>query len=335
MYITTSKTQTTDYIMAQSKILITGALGFLGNCFVRILSYGKSKYSFAGIDKANNVSSLHNAYVSDKFRFHIGDITDKHCLDRIFTLEKPDYVIHTASISEHNAEPKVETSQLLENNIIGTQNVIDVCIKHQVKRLVFISNEDVYYGADNTKGPMLETTNLNPITIDGIIKLSQELLIKAAGNISGLNYNIIRPCSIYGYRQPANQFIPKVIGCIMNKRNIFLNGSGGVIREWIYITDVCNGIVKLMESKECNDIWNITANQDISNIELIQKICNLMGGGWDLVKDEVLYKDANEQASISMSADKIKGLGWTRNISIPDGLANTIQWYQRNAYMLK
>lgn len=321
--------------MSQSKILITGAFGFLGSCFVRILSYGKPKYSFTGIDKANHASSLHNAYVSDKFRPHIGDVIDKHCLDRIFAFERPDYVIHTSSISQHNAEPKVETSELLENNIIGTQNVIDACIKHQVKRLIFISSEDVYYGADNTKGKLTETANLNPITMDGIMKFSQELLIKAAGNISGLNYNIIRPCSIYGYRQPANQFIPKVIGCIMNKRNIFLNGSGSVIREWIYITDVCNGIVKLLESKECNEVWNITANQDITNIELIQKICNLMDGGWDLIKDEVLYKDANEQVSVSMNADKIKGLGWTRNISIPDGLEASVSWYQKNAYFLK
>jgi dTDP-glucose 4,6-dehydratase len=319
--------------MSQNKILITGALGFLGSNFVRINSYGKAKYDLTGIDRANDLSSLNNAYISPKFRFHIGDITDKHCLDRIFAFEKPDFVLHTASISEHDIANKTDAVGLLQNNIVGTQNIIDACDKYQIKRLIFISSDEIYCGPDKVER-IAENANLNPNTLNGINKLTQELIIKAAHTISGLPYNIIRPCSLYGHRQRVNQLIPKVISCIMNKQNIFLNGSSGAIREWIYVSDVCDGITRLLEGNAVNQTWNITANHDISNIELIQKICNLMGGGHDLVKEEVLYKE-NGCAEVSMNAEKIKTIGWSHNVNLSEGLISTVDWYQRNKFFLK
>jgi dTDP-glucose 4,6-dehydratase len=308
-------------------------LGFLGSNYVRINTYGKAKYDLIGIDRANDLSSLNNAYISPKFRFHIGDITDKHCLDRIFAFEKPDYVLHTASISEHDIANKADTVELLQNNIIGTQNIINACDKHQIKRLVFISSDEIYCSTEKTNR-ITEDASLNPNTLNGINKLTQELLIKAAHTISGLPYNIVRPCSLYGHRQRVNHLIPKVISCIMNKQNIFLNGSSGVIREWIYVSDVCNGISRLIEGDAVNQTWNITANHDISNIELIQKVCNLMGGGHDLVKEEVLYKE-NGCAEVSMNADKIRAIGWSPNVKLSEGLMNTVEWYRENAFFLK
>jgi len=324
----------------KQKILVTGALGFLASNFIRKFTYENAPYIFVGVDKATTPAALNNGYIHRDFKFHIADLLDKHCIDRIFTYERPDIILHTASIDEFDAHIGKDVVGALQNNIIGTQNIIDICANHKIKRLVFTSSEDVYAGTNpnSDEGKVKQTTeiaDINPITYNGISKVSQELLIKASANIHGLNYNIGRFCSLYGQRQAPNNFIPKIINCILNNSFIFLNGEGGAIKDWIYVSDACNALMTLIETKESGQIFNITTNQDISNIELIQKICKLLGRGMDLVKEEVLYQNNSKTDTISMDAGKIKALGWTSKIALPAGLEQVCIWYSKNQFFLK
>lgn len=315
------------------KVLITGTCGFIFSNFIRrVVKYDKQPYEFVSIDKvAGNANTV---YANKNHAFHIADLRDQHIVDKIFQFEQPDIVIHGA------AESFVDYSlwdpnSFVTSNVLGTQVVINACVRHNVERLIYISTDEVYGQLTSESDPAWkEDAPLDPRNPYSASKAAGELMVKAAHQSHGLIYNITRSSNNYGPRQTSEKLIPKAIKCIMENKQIPIYGQGLQIRDWTHVYDNCDAIVTVLNNGKPNEIYNISANQEYPNIEVIQKICNAMGGGHELI---TFIEDPRKGHDFRYSVDssKIKELGWKPTYKFKEGIVETVEWYKLNQYFLR
>jgi dTDP-glucose 4,6-dehydratase len=268
--------------MSKTKILITGTCGFIFGNYVRKLVWDKKPYDVVSVDRVT-ANALNSMYLNTSHIFYPSDITDEHIMGIIFQREQPEIVIHGA------AETFVDTSlkdpnSFVKSNVLGTQVIINCCVKYGVKKLIYISTDEVYGQLTDEKSPAwTETSPLDPRNPYSASKASGELLVRAAHATYGLIYNITRSSNNYGPRQLPEKLLPKAIKCILEGTKIPIYGQGTQIRDWTYVADNCTAINTILEKGEPNEVYNISAHQEFTNLEVIQAVCNAMGSGWDLI----------------------------------------------------
>ena len=311
--------------MNKKKVLITGSCGFLMGNFIRKAIYEKLPYNFVSIDRVSN-GALNNIYWNKNHTFYIGDVTDQHFIDIAFHFERPDIVIHSA-------EESFDKQNIINTNVNGTQNIINSCIKHNVEKLIYVSTDKVYGQLNNEKEtPWIEETNINTNSLYACSKAAGEMLITTANKSNNLNYNILRLSNNYGPRQNTNKFIPNVIKNILNNEQIKVYDSGLNIRTWTHIFDTCSAISKILELGKNNEIYNISSNYEFSNLEIVQKVCNIMEKGHDLIS--FIPSPSRQDFRRALNNEKLKSLGWEPQIKFKDGLEQTIEWYQLNQWFI-
>lgn len=313
-----------------SKILVTGSGGFIFGNFIRQVFYSKKPYHISSIDMVRESHIIHNIYVNSDHQFHIVDIKDPHILHVVFQKERPDIVIHGAAESCVDKSVK-NTLPFTTNNIVGTQNVIDECIKSKAK-LIYISTDEVYGPLTPKQDPWNEQAVLNPKNLYSATKASGELLVKAAAAVHGLSYNIVRGSSCYGPWQYKDKFIPGIISSILNRKDINIYGSGAQMRDWIHVFDMCKAIFHIIDSGVENETYNVTAKQEFMNLEVAQIVCNALGEGHDLIKH--VEDKPGHDFRYATTNDKIKSIGWSPDFKFRDGIKETCQWYVTNKYVL-
>jgi dTDP-glucose 4,6-dehydratase len=316
-----------------SKILITGTVGFIFSNFIRRAIYEKQPHQFVSIDRvAGNANAL---YFHKNHSFHIADIRDQHIIDKIFQFEQPDIVIHGAAES-HVDYSLTDPNSFVTSNVLGTQTIINSCVKHKIRKLIYISTDEVYGQLNNEdEASWPEDAPLNPRSPYAATKAAGELLVKAAYQAYGLKYNITRCSNNYGPRQTTEKLLPKTIKSILNDQPIIVYGQGLQIRDWTHVFDNCTAINTIINSGEDNQVYNISANQECTNIELIQKVCNIIGKGHNLVKFIDDPRGNAHDFRYSVDCSKLKKLGWKPEIKLSDGLLHTVEWYNNNKWMIK
>lgn len=316
------------------KVLITGTGGFIFSNFVRKVLRTNKEYKFVSVDKITNSSILNNLYIHNSHTFYIGDIADSHFMNVLFEYEKPDMVIHGAAETFVDDSLK-DPDKFVQNNVMGTQVVINMCAKWGVQKLIYISTDEVYGQlSSEADAAWTEQDRLNPRNPYSASKAAGELIVQAAGVSYGLNYNITRSSNNYGPRQNPEKLIPKAIQCIQNGTKIPIYGQGLQIRDWTYVDDNCYGILTVLKEGKPGEVYNISANQEFPNVEVIQSVCNAMGKGHELM---TFIEDPRKGHDFRYSLDcsKIKALGWKPNWKFKDGIIETVDWYQKNSWFLR
>jgi dTDP-glucose 4,6-dehydratase len=313
------------------KILCTGSTGFIISNFVRRVFLEKAPYSVVSLDRVSDDPSA--VYINKGHNFYIADIRDQHIIDIIFDNEKPDIVIHGAAQSAVD-KSLIEPNEFITNNVLGTQIIINACLKYKVKKLIYLSSDEIYGHLTNENDlPWTEENPLNPRNPYSASKASGELLVKAAHHSHGLIYNITRSCNNYGPRQTTDKLIPRIIKCILNDQKIPVYGQGLQMRDWLHVFDNCAALLTILKSGEPNQIYNISANQEYTNIEVVQAICNAMGKGHNLI--DFVKDRPGHDFRYAVNCDKLKALGWKSSIKFKPGINDTIEWYKINSYALK
>jgi dTDP-glucose 4,6-dehydratase len=319
--------------MSKTKILITGTCGFIFGNYVRKLVWDKKPYDVVSVDRVT-ANALNSMYLNTSHIFYPSDITDEHIMGIIFQREQPEIVIHGA------AETFVDTSlkdpnSFVKSNVLGTQVIINCCVKYGVKKLIYISTDEVYGQLTDEKSPAwTETSPLDPRNPYSASKASGELLVRAAHATYGLIYNITRSSNNYGPRQLPEKLLPKAIKCILEGTKIPIYGQGTQIRDWTYVADNCTAINAILEKGEPNEVYNISAHQEFTNLEVIQAVCNAMGEGHSLIS---FIEDPRPGHDFRYSVDtsKLQSLGWKPSYKFKDGLLETTNWYKMNQWFLK
>jgi dTDP-glucose 4,6-dehydratase len=312
------------------KILITGTAGFIFSNFIRKVI--DIDYEFVSIDKCVQQHNLESIFNHQKHKFYLGDIADMHFVSNVFKLEKPDYVIHGAAESFVDDAIKNALS-FTYSNVLGTQNMVDDCLAHNVKKMVYISTDEVYGHLESTLDvPWTEEFFPRPRNPYSATKYAGECIVYAAHETHGLTYNITRTCNNYGPNQPPRNLIPKVITCLRDNMPIPVHGSGSNIREWLYVDDNVDAIMKVLENGKDSEIYNIGSGVELTNMEMIDEISRRMNARPNI---NYVKNRPGHDYRYSINCDKIKELGWKPNYTFNQGLDKTIQWYLDNTERFK
>jgi dTDP-glucose 4,6-dehydratase len=212
-------------------------------------------------------------------------------------------------------------------NVLGVQNLLDAAKNASVQTFIQISTDEVYGSIENGSWP--ETDPLLPNSPYAASKASGDLLARSYYKTHGMDIRITRCSNNYGPNQFPEKVIPLFVTNLLENKKIPVYGSGLNIRDWLHVDDHCSGIHSvLMKGKE-GEIYNIGGGLELTNLELTEKILNMM----DKSDSEIQYVQDRKGHDLRYSVDWSKAqneIGYSPKIKFQDGLLETIKWYQEN-----
>ena len=308
------------------KLLITGGLGFIGSNFILKLLNETEEFDIVNVDAElygadqKNLDSIKN---HEKYEFVKGNITNKKLMEEL--ISKCDAVVNFAAESFvdrsiSNADP------FLVSNIRGTFTILDI-IRKQKKRMIQISTDEVF--GSLSKGSASEQAKFNPSSPYAATKAAAELLIKSFSVTYDSDVVITRCTNNYGPRQFPEKLIPKTIILAKQGRNIPIYGNGKNLRDWIFVNEHCDAVYEILMKGKSGQTYNISANNEISNMEIVNDILEIMGKSNDLI--EFVEDRPGHDQRYSLDSSKINNeLGWSTKINFEEGIRKTIEWYEKN-----
>lgn len=304
-------------------ILVTGGAGFIGSNFLHFL-VNRVDEEIICIDKLTYAADWHN--VPDQIKFYTIDVASKDACDYVFSQHKITTVFHFAAES-HVDNSIQDCSQFIHSNINGTVNLLNVSLKCELDKFVHISTDEVYGSIE--KGSFTETSQYNPRNPYSASKASSDHFVMAYHNTYGLPVNIINCSNNYGPRQYKEKLIPKVITNLLLDKKVPVYGDGLQVRDWLYVQDHCSALMKVWRDGVVGEKYNIGGQCEITNIDLVKKIINLMSKKQNMI--EYVKDRPGHDRRYSTNISKIQNnLYWSPMYSLDYGLQKTIEWYERN-----
>jgi dTDP-glucose 4,6-dehydratase len=304
-------------------ILVTGGAGFIGSNFLQHLKIVTDE-EIVCVDKLTYAGKRNN--VPSKAKLYVADIAGEDAIETIFERHDIKTVFHFAAESHVDNSIK-DCSEFIRTNIVGTVNLLNASLKHNVEKFMHISTDEVYGSIEN--GSFTEKTNYDPRNPYSASKASSDHFVRAFHNTYGLPTVITNCSNNYGPRQHKEKLIPQTILNLLNDKKIPVYGDGKQIRDWLYVQDHCEALIEVWKHGVVGEKYNIGGECEVQNIDLIKKIISLMG------KDESMIEYVKDRPGhdrrYSTDISKItKDLNWKPRFDIDDGLTKTIEWYERH-----
>ena len=311
-------------------VIVAGGAGFIGSNFIFYLLSAYPDCRVVCLDKltyAGNLSTLAPVMGNRNFRFCRIDICDRDSVYGIFEEEKPDAAVNFAA--ESHVDRSIETPEVfLRTNIIGTSVLMDACRKYGSVRFHQVSTDEVYGDLPLDRPGMLfsETSPIRTSSPYSASKAGADLLVQAYSRTYGLPTTISRCSNNYGPYQYPEKLIPlMIINCLCG-RSLPVYGRGLNVRDWIYVEDHCRAIDLVIRKGRIGEIYNIGANTERRNIDVVKTIVRTLG------KDESLIKHVEDRKGhdlrYAIDSTKIRSeLGWSPETRFNDGIIKTVSWY--------
>jgi dTDP-glucose 4,6-dehydratase len=273
---------------------------------------------------AGNLNNLNEVIDSEKFIFIKGDICDSEI---VHDATKGIDVIVNFAAESHVDRSITNPNQFLRTNVLGTQNLLNAAVKNKVAKFIQISTDEVY-GSIN-EGSWTEHWPLSPNSPYSASKASADLLVISYYKTFGLDTRITRCSNNYGPYQFPEKVIPLFVTNLLRNKDLPMYGNGKNIRDWIHVDDHCAGIEKTIELGKPGEVYNFGGGNEITNIDLANKILTYFNLSSDKIK--FIEDRKGHDFRYSVSFDKsINDLGWKPYKNFMDGLLETIEWYKNN-----
>ncbi|MEV4756611.1 dTDP-glucose 4,6-dehydratase [Micromonospora sp. NPDC049559] len=311
------------------RILVTGGAGFIGSHFARCLLDGR----YAGLENchvtvvdkltyASNRDNLPPAH--PRLSMIVGDVCDSRLLSEV--VPGHDAVVHFAAES-HVDRSVDDPARFFETNVIGTQRLLDQCVRAAVGRVVHVSTDEVY-GSIPT-GSWTEECPLEANSPYAASKAASDCVARAYWRTYRLDLSITRCANNYGPFQHIEKVVPRFVTSLLTGREITLHGDGSAIREWLHVDDHCRAVALVLGKGRAGEVYNIGGDTEMTNRSLAQAILALHGSGWDRVRYVADRKVQDRRYSLDYR--KIQNeLGFAPQIPFSEGLADTFRWYREN-----
>ena len=309
------------------RILVTGAAGFIGSNFVRHLLV-TTDYHITIVDSltyAGNESTMIDLLSSSRVTFIRTDICDPVAL--MSAMKGHHLVVHFAAES-HVDRSIADSAAFFQTNCFGTNVVMDTARKCEVERVVHIGTDEVYGSVEF--GSSLETDPLDPRSPYSASKAGSDLIASAYFHTYGLPVMITRCTNNFGPFQYPEKAIPLFTTNLMRGERIPLYGDGLHQRDWLFVDDHCAGVSVVLDRGQPGEIYNIGAGNETRNVDLVRMLLEILDLGEDRI--EFVEDRPGHDRRYSVNTSKITALGWSRKYSIADSLAETVSWYEKNAW---
>ncbi|MDO9536409.1 MAG: dTDP-glucose 4,6-dehydratase [Bacillota bacterium] len=320
--------------MVLKKVLVTGGAGFIGSNFLRHMVLRYPEVTFVNLDKltyAADLSNLKEISKRQNYFFIWGDISDKETVNRVMR-DGVDAIVNFAAES-HVDKSIADPNNFIHTNIQGCFNLLEWARKLKIKKFLQVSTDEVY-GALGVEGYFTENSPLSPNNPYSASKAAADCLVRAYHKTYGLNVNITRSSNNYGPHQYSEKFIPNVIYSAMRDEPVPIYGDGQQIRDWIYVLDHCRALELVLLKGKPGAVYNIGAEEEITNLELAGSILHLMGKSASLIN--FISDRLGHDRRYAVNADKIKAeLSWQPENVLEVALQKTVEWYLKKAQSLE
>ena len=319
-----------------NKIVVTGGLGFIGSNLIDLLI--KKGFFVINIDKVSYASNFYNSLNfknSKNYRFLKLNINNKNKLIKIFNKYRPIGVFNLAA--ETHVDRSIDSPEkFISSNILGTFNLLEAFKKFTKKnkksKLVHISTDEVY--GDILKGRTKENYPYSPSSPYAASKASSDHIVFSYIKTFGIKAIITNCSNNYGPRQHPEKLIPKMIYNIINNKPLPIYGNGKNSREWIFVKDHCEALIKVFNSGKIGETYNIGSNKNLNNIEICKKLLTIAKKNIKIgkkVKIKFVKDRPGHDKRYALNSSKlIKKLKWKSKTNFIDGINATFNWYLNN-----
>jgi dTDP-glucose 4,6-dehydratase len=311
-------------------IIVTGGLGFIGSNLINILN--KKNYFIINIDKVSYSSNFKNISNNIKnYKFYKQDINNQNVIKKILNKYNPSLIFNVAA--ETHVDRSIDgPKEFIKSNILGVFNLLEAIRVYKKKiKLIHVSTDEVYGDIRKNKKSK-EIDAYNPSSPYAASKASSDLIIKSYIRTYKLPAIITNCCNNFGPNQYPEKLIPTIIYKIINKEPIPIYGKGGNIREWIYVKDHCNALIKIAEKGTIGENYNIGSEVILNNIQIANKIISIFKKITDSknIKSKILFvKDRpGHDLRYCLDSSKIRNkLKWRCKSNFDEKVNETIIWY--------
>jgi dTDP-glucose 4,6-dehydratase len=319
-------------------VYVTGCLGFIGAYLTEACL--DLNWKVIGVDKLTYASRIENKtkfekkYGTNNFKFIQSDIND---LDFLYDC---DYIINAAA-ETHVDNSIISSDDFIHSNINGVKHLLDIIrskSKFKMPTLLHFSTDEVY--GDIQAGSHTESDLLKPSNPYSATKAAADMLVIAWGRTFKMPYIIVRPTNNYGTGQYTEKLIPKACKSISLGKKIPLHNNGTPKRVWLHAKDTTNAIITIINNNEngqcLNEIYNIGGNIELPNIDVVQKIHQLMifpneqSNNWKEEICDFSYMRSGQDVRYSLDDSKLRRLGWNNKHQFDEELPSIIEFYKNN-----
>jgi len=325
--------------MLSKNIIVTGGLGFIGSNLIELLL--QKKFNILNIDKVTYSSNFYNVknfkFVKN-YKFIKCDIGDKKIKNIIFKF-KPKCIFNLAA-ETHVDRSIDDPKKFIETNIIGVFNLLENFKEYSKKynsKLIHISTDEVF--GDILKGRSSEKYPYKPSSPYAASKAAADHLINSYIRTYKLPVIVTNCSNNYGPRQHPEKLIPKLIYNILNNKPLPIYGKGTNSREWIYVKDHCEALLRISQKGKIGQFYNIGSNNNLSNIEVCKNILSVskkLITVRDKVKISFVKDRPGHDSRYALDSRKIKKeLKFKPKTNFKDGIKLTFEWYRNNRSFYK
>jgi len=310
------------------RILVTGGLGFIGSNFCRYAVSSHPDVEVTNVDKLGmgaNLSNLKELEKEKRYKFVKGDIRDSKLMSHL--VKESDGIVNFAA-ETHVDRSIADPDEFIQNNTYGTVTILEAMRKYNNQtKLVQVSTDEVY--GEIPEGSFTENDPPKPSNPYSASKAAADMFVLAYSRTYRLNASISRCTNNYGPYQLPEKLVPKTIIRALKNLKIPVYGTGMNVRDWIYVQDHCEAINLVLTKGRPRAIYNVSAGNETSNLEIIGKILRQLGRDQGLVT--FVEDRPGHDMRYSLDSSRIRSeLGWRPKHSFEKALGETVDWYVDN-----
>ena len=315
------------------RLLVTGGCGFIGSNFIRYVLEHYQPEMITNVDALTYAGSLESTSdflpeFGDRYEFIRSDIADFAAVDEALSNHSYFAVVNFAAES-HVDRSIASPEDFFRTNIIGASNLLESARRHGVKRFVQVSTDEVY-GSLGEIGRFSELSPINPSSPYSASKASADLLVLAAHKTFGQDVVVTRCSNNYGPYQFPEKLVPVAILRALADEPVPVYGDGLNVRDWIHVEDHCAAVFDVLMQGRAGEIYNIGAENELTNLELVRAILSQLEKSEELIK--FVPDRPRHDRRYAIDSSKIRNeIGWKPLHSLERGLSETIEWYRENA----
>ena len=323
------------------KIIVTGGLGFIGSNLVELLL--NKTFKVINIDKITYSSNFYNTQDYTKnsnYKFIKCDLNDKINLSKIIFKYKPNGIFNLAA--ETHVDRSIDNPKnFINSNILGVFNLLEIFRKfskiNKKTRLIHISTDEVY--GDILKGRSHENFPYKPSSPYAASKAASDHLVSSYVRTYKIPAIVTNCSNNYGPKQHPEKLIPKLIYNILNNKSLPIYGNGKNSREWIYVKDHCEALLKVFQKGKIGEFYNIGSNKNLNNLEITKALIKIAQNNISIgsnVKIKFVKDRPGHDVRYALDSNKIlKKLKWKTAVNFKKGLEQTFLWYLDNKKYFK